>query len=69
MYQVAEAVRDMAWRQEQEGSLTTQGKRIYEQAMRSLSGEIAAAQGMNMAEAEAQVRAKLREILSSTTTT
>jgi hypothetical protein len=37
--------------------------------MRILSGEIAASQGMNMADAEAQVRAKLGEILSSTTTT
>lgn len=68
VFQIAEAVRDMAWRQEREGSLTTQGKRIYEQAMRTLSGEIAAAQGMDMADAEAQVRAKLGEILSSTTT-
>ena len=69
VYQVAEAVRDMAWRQQREGSLTTQGKRIYEEAMRILSGEIAASQGMNMADAEAQVREKLGEILSSSTAT
>jgi CarD family transcriptional regulator len=69
VFQVAEAVRDMAWRQKRAGSLTTQGKRIYEEAMRVLSGEIAASQGMNMADAEAQVRTKLGEILSSTTTT
>jgi RNA polymerase-interacting CarD/CdnL/TRCF family regulator len=69
VFQVAEAVRDMAWRQQRVGSLTTQGKRIYEEAMRILSGEIAASQGMNMADAEAQVRAKLGEILSSTITT
>jgi len=68
VFQVAEAVRDMAWRQKQVGSLTTQGKRIYEEAMRILSGEIAASQGIEMADAEAQVRARLGEILSSTTT-
>ena len=69
VFQVAEAVRDMAWRQKREGRMTTQGKRIYEEAMRILSGEIAAAQGIDMADAEAQVRARLGEILSSATTT
>jgi RNA polymerase-interacting CarD/CdnL/TRCF family regulator len=65
--QVAEAVRDMAWRQKQEGSLTTQGKRIYEEGMRILSGEIAATQAIDIADAEAQVSEKLAEIVSSHT--
>lgn len=65
--QVAEAVRDMAWRRKQEGSLTTQGKRIYEEAMRILAGEIAAAQATDMADAEAQVSDKLAEIVASGT--
>jgi CarD family transcriptional regulator len=64
--QVAEAVRDMAWRRKRQRSLTTQGKRIYEEALRILSGEIAATQGVEMADAEAQLRERLREILSST---
>jgi CarD family transcriptional regulator len=64
VFQVAEAVRDMAWRQKQEGSLTTQGKRIFEEGLRILSGEIAATQGVDMSDAEAQVRGRLGEILS-----
>jgi RNA polymerase-interacting CarD/CdnL/TRCF family regulator len=65
--QVAEAVRDMAWRRKQEGSLTTQGKRIYEDGMRILSGEIAASQAIDMADAEAQVSEKLAEVVASDT--
>ena len=60
-----EAVRDMAWRQKREGSLTTQGKRIYEEGMRILSGEVAASHGFEMADAESLVNEKLTEILSS----
>ena len=65
--QVAEAVRDMAWRQKRQGSLTTQGKRIYGEGMRTLSGEIAVSQGIDLTDAEAQVRARLGESLSQTT--
>jgi CarD family transcriptional regulator len=65
VFQVAEAVRDMAWRRKRVGNLTTQGKRIYEEGMRILVGEIAAAQGIDLADAEAQVRAKLAESLSA----
>ena len=63
--QVAEAVRDMAWRRKREGNLTTQGKRIYEEGMRILSGEIAASQATEIADAESEVREKLTEILAS----
>ncbi len=66
--QVAEAVRDMAWRQQIEGNLTTRGKRIYEEGMRLLAGEVAAAQGIDLSNAENQIRAKLWESLSATTT-
>jgi CarD family transcriptional regulator len=59
--EVAEAVRDMAWRRKQEGKLTTRGKRIYEEAIMLLAGEIAAVQDIEMEEAEGQVRAKLQE--------
>ena len=54
----------MAWRQEQEGHLTTKGKQIYERGMRLLAGEIAAVQGIDLAQAEIQVRAKIREGLT-----
>jgi CarD family transcriptional regulator len=59
--QIAEAVRDMSWRQQQEGSLTTRGKRIFEDGMSLLVGELAAAQGIEMADAESQVRSRLEK--------
>ena len=67
VFQVAEVVRDMTWRQQREGSLTTIGKQRYEEGMKILAGEIAAVQGVDLNDAEAQVRTKLRESLSPTT--
>jgi CarD family transcriptional regulator len=63
-FEVAEAVRDMAWRRIQEGKLTTKGKRIYEAAVTLLAGEIAAVQEIEMEEAEEQVYASLQEHLA-----
>jgi CarD family transcriptional regulator len=48
--QVTEAVRDLAWRRNHQGNLTIQGKRIFEEGMRILSGEVAAARGVGMSE-------------------
>lgn len=67
--EVAGAVRDMAWRQQQEGRLTTVGKRIYEQGITLLAGEVAAVQDINVADAETQIRTMLKENLSLTTAT
>lgn len=64
VFEVAEAVRDMAWRKEQEKALTTMGKRIYQEGMTLLAGEIAAAQDIALTDAEAQIRTKLSESLS-----
>lgn len=64
--QVAEAVRDMAWRREHRGTLTTQGKRIFEEGMRILSGEVAAAWGVDMTEAEAEINDRLGEVVALT---
>jgi RNA polymerase-interacting CarD/CdnL/TRCF family regulator len=61
---VAEAVRDMAWRREREGYLTTRGKRLYDKGMMFLAGEIAAVRGVDLTEAEMQVTARLRESLA-----
>jgi len=66
--QVAEAVRDIAWRRQQGSNLTTQDKRIYEEGIMLLTGEIAATQDIPLADAEAEVRTRLRESLSPTTT-
>jgi RNA polymerase-interacting CarD/CdnL/TRCF family regulator len=60
---VAEAVRDMAWRRHREGRLTTRGKRMYEEGMLLLAGEIAAAKGIGLADAEIQVRDRLQASL------
>ncbi|RLC67789.1 MAG: hypothetical protein DRI48_01375 [Chloroflexi bacterium] len=56
LLQVAEAVRDMAWRQRREGSLNTRGKRIYKRGIKLLAGEIAVALGVELDAGEAQVR-------------
>lgn len=66
VFQVAEAVRDMAWRQQREGHLTTMGKQRYEEGMKMLAGELAAVQGVDLDDAETQIRAELMESLSPT---
>jgi CarD family transcriptional regulator len=66
IFQVAEVVRDMAWRRQRKGGLTTTGKKRYEEAMRILAGEIAAVQETGVDDAEAQIQAKLLESLSVT---
>lgn len=66
VFRVAEAVRDMTWRQK-ESSLTTKGKRLYDEGMSILAGEIAATQGLDLIDAKSQVKERLRESLSPTT--
>jgi len=66
--QVAEAVRDMAWQRQRAGTMTTRGKRMYAEGMMLLAGEIAATKGIDLTDAEAEIRAKLAESLSPTTT-
>ncbi len=63
--QVAEAMRDMTWRQQQEGNLTTRGKRMYQEGMLLLAGEVAATQGIELTEAETQIRERLDELTLS----
>lgn len=58
---VAEAVRDMAWRRSQENGLTGKGRRIYDRGMTLLTAEVAAVQGIDMADAEAQVKLRLKD--------
>jgi CarD family transcriptional regulator len=63
--QVAEVVRDMAWRQRQEGRLTTVGRQMYDTGVTLLAGEIAVVQGVDLADAEAEIQGILRESLPS----
>ncbi len=65
VFQVAEVLRDLTWRQKEEDYLTTRGERIYKEALMFLAGEVAAAQGTDVAEAEVQIRERLRRILAS----
>ncbi|MFP4344693.1 MAG: CarD family transcriptional regulator [Anaerolineales bacterium] len=58
--QVAEVVRDLVWRQEEEEKLKTRGRNLYRKGLRFLISEVAAAQGISLTDAEAQVRAHLR---------
>jgi RNA polymerase-interacting CarD/CdnL/TRCF family regulator len=64
IFQVAEAVRDMAWRQ-RETHLSATIKQLYEEGIRLLVGEIAATQDIEFVDADTQFRARLREHLSS----
>ena len=63
IFQVAEAVRDMAW-QHRKTHLSATIKQLYEEGLRLLVGEIAAARGIEFMDADRQVRARLREHLS-----
>jgi CarD family transcriptional regulator len=65
VFQVAEVLRDLTWRQREEDHLTTRGKRIYKEALTFLAAEIAAVQGIDVSESKTQIREQLRQILSS----
>jgi CarD family transcriptional regulator len=65
VFQVAEVLRDLTWRQKEEDHLTTRGKRIYKEALMFLAGEVAAALDIDVAEAKTQIREELRRILLS----
>jgi CarD family transcriptional regulator len=62
--QIAAALRDMAWREDQERRLTKQGKRLYDESLMLLAGEIAIIQDSDMSTAEAQIMDTLRECVA-----
>ena len=64
-YEVAATVRDIAWRQQEEGRLTTVDKRIYDESMTLLAGEIAVTQGIEMSAAEKEIESRLSKGLAS----
>ena len=68
IFQVAEAVRDMAWRK-RNSYLNATIKKLYEEGIRLLVGEIAATQGIAFVNAETQFSARLKAGLSSRATT
>lgn len=58
-FQIAEVVRDLAWRREEKRRLTTVGKRLYETGLVFLASELAAVQGSDVDAAEAQIAERL----------
>jgi CarD family transcriptional regulator len=60
VFQIAEAVRDLAWRREEKRHLTTVGKRLYETSLGFLASELAGVQGSDVDTAEAQIAARLQ---------
>ena len=65
IFQVAEALRDLAWRREEKRYLTTEGKRLFDEGLMLLAGEIASVQGGDYASAEAQLSRTLDENLAA----
>jgi RNA polymerase-interacting CarD/CdnL/TRCF family regulator len=58
-FQIAAAVRDLAWRRQEKRRLTTVGKRLYETGLGFLATELAAVQGSDVDTAEAQIAERL----------
>jgi len=63
---ITEVVRDMAWRERQEGQLKTVGKRIYQRGLTLLAGEVAAALDVDQLNAMTQIHDILAECQSAT---
>jgi len=59
LFQVAEAMRDLTWRRQEENGLTWGERQVYRRGIKLLAGEIAAAQGTGVLDAEAEVRVRL----------
>ena len=57
--QIAEAVRDLAWRREEKRALTKVGERLYETGLGFLASELAGVQGSDVDAAEAQIAERL----------
>jgi len=68
VFQIAEVIRDMAWRQHEEGRLNVKGKRMYEKAIKLVAGEMAAIKDIDFETSELQIRAKLAEQIAPTAT-
>jgi CarD family transcriptional regulator len=64
-FQIAEVVRDLAWRREQKRSLTKVGKRLFETGLGFLASELAGVQGSDVDTAEAQIAERLEASIGS----
>ena len=62
IFELTEAVRDMAWRRIQNDGFTPKGKRLYRKGLRLLAEEIAVSLDIDLAAAEERIRAKVRKV-------
>jgi CarD family transcriptional regulator len=62
--QVAEALRDLAWRRRSEDGLTTTERRLYRKGMNILAGEIAASRGTDLEAVKRRVGNRISEGLT-----
>lgn len=65
VFQIAEVVRDLAWRREEKRTLTKVGKRLYETGLGFLASELAGVQGSDVGTAEAQIAERLAARIGS----
>ena len=63
--QIAEALRDLRWKDYHVRSLTSEGKRLYDKGIKLLATEIALVQGSNLGTVESQISNVLRESIDS----
>jgi len=55
VFEIAEAVRDLAWRREEKRTLTKVGQRLYETGLGFIASELAGVQGSDVDTAEAEI--------------
>jgi CarD family transcriptional regulator len=65
VFQIAEAVRDLAWRREERRKLTQVSSRLYETGLGFIASELAGVQGSDVDTAEAQIAERLEASIGS----
>jgi CarD family transcriptional regulator len=65
LFQIAEAVRDLAWRREEKRKLTKVGGRLYETGLGFIASEVAGVQGSDVDMAEAEIAERLDASIGS----
>lgn len=65
IFDIAEVVRDLAWRREQKRRLTIRGKRLYDRGVNLLASEIAGVEGEDLEAAETQISDRLEARMAS----
>jgi RNA polymerase-interacting CarD/CdnL/TRCF family regulator len=62
--EVAEVMRDLAWRRERRNRFTISGRRLYKRSMALLAGEVASTQGTDVLDAKLRIENVLDSSLS-----